>query len=474
MICPQCNAKNPEGDPKCSHCGAILPERDELDSSPGTMSSMNTTMAPKDIEGNLKKGVLFAGRYEILNDGFRGGMGMVYKVKDKTLGKISALKLILPAFLQNEKAVSRFKQEVAITVELSHENIVRVYDIGEAEGMIYFTMEWIDGISMREYIAERKKHNNRLSFAEVKYLMKQICSALSYAHNFSNKSIIHRDVKPENILMVDAYSKNPKLKITDFGIAKAESQVGHATTSTYMGTPIYMAPEQYSEAHLVDKRADVYSVGVILYELMTFMHPLGTFSMPTEVDPSLPKKVDDIIRKALSADRTKRYDDAKDIVKALDDATVPEKPVAAEKIEVKETPKPTLQPEPQPQPQPALQKQKKSLMLIPAIVGIVVLVLAGVGYKFLSQPKVDTLRTTTTSPALGNQPPREEIDRYLAEGKLLFQQGKYDECVSKMNQVLSINGNNSVARWYIKEAAKRIEKRSKSSDPSVPGSVRRR
>jgi len=405
MICPKCNTKSDEGTKFCPQCGESLPERDEFDSSPGTivsggqpgtsiggspgtMSGMKTTMSVDAAVPELKKGSVFAGRYEILNDGFKGGMGMVYKVKDKTLGKISALKLILPAYLQNEKAVSRFKQEVAITVELSHENIVRVYDIGEAEGMIYFTMEWIDGISMRDYIAERKKHNNRLSLDEVMGLMKQICSALSYAHNFSNKSVIHRDIKPENILMVDAYAKSPKLKITDFGIAKAESQVGHATTSTYMGTPIYMAPEQYSEAHMVDKRADVYSVGVILYELLTFMHPLGTFQMPSEINPSLPKKVDDIIRKALSSDRTRRYEDTMDIIRELEK---PQTSVAPEPVK-QQIPAAPSQKEPvaivKPTPQtPPPQQEKKKSMLIPVIIGVLVIILGAGGYMMMSSKK---------------------------------------------------------------------------------------
>jgi serine/threonine protein kinase len=408
MICPKCNAKSDEGTKFCPQCGEALPERDEFDSSPvaiesggqpgtiiggtpGTMSGMKTTMSVEAAGLELKKGSVFAGRYEILNDGFKGGMGMVYKVKDKTLGKISALKLILPAHLQNEKAISRFKQEVAITVELSHENIVRVYDIGEAEGMIYFTMEWIDGISMRDYISERKKHNNRLNMDEVMSLMKQICSALSYAHNFSNKSIIHRDIKPENILMVDAYSKNPKLKITDFGIAKAESQVGHATTSTYMGTPIYMAPEQYSEAHLVDKRADVYSVGVILYELLTFMHPLGTFQMPSEINSSLPKKVDDIIRKALSADRTRRYEDTMGVFKDLEasqsqtaEVSKAQQPKADES---KSMPPRTESFSSSPAGTPPPEKKKS--MLVPVIIGVLVIILGAGGYMMMSSKKGD-------------------------------------------------------------------------------------
>lgn len=398
MICPKCNVKNEEGTKFCPQCGEALPERDEFDSgegggfksvvandipsgsAPGTMSGMKTSFAHENIESTLKKGAVVADRYEILNDGFKGGMGMVFKVKDNTLGKIKALKIILPQYLENEKAVSRFKQEVAITQELVHENIVRVYDMGETAGALYFTMEWIEGISVRDYISERKKQNNRLSFDEVKNLIGQLCSALSYAHD--KFQIVHRDIKPENLLMIDPYTKEPKIRIADFGIARTESQSIHHSVSAYMGTPIYMAPEQYTDAARADKRADIYSVGAILYELLTFMHPLGTFAMPTEVNPTLPGKVDEIIKKALSADKDKRYGDAMDIVRALDAPTSSEKPAAVHKVESKES-----EPKPAPQLKSIQPEQKKSSMLIPAIVGVVVLVLAGVGYKFLLSGK---------------------------------------------------------------------------------------
>lgn len=326
MICPKCNTGNPDGNAKCSHCGTALSVKDEFDSSSG----MRTSFVVESTGGSLKKGSLFAGRYEILEDGVKGGMGIVYKVKDKTLGKVKALKIVLPEYLGNEKTISRFKQEVAISQELLHENIVRVYDIGQSEGSIYFTMEWIEGISLRDCINERKKQNRKFAFDEILNFGKQLCTALSYAH----KSVIHRDIKPENILLIDPQSQYPKIKITDFGIAKTESQTLHVSVSAYMGTPIYMAPEQYTDASHVDKRADIYSIGVVLYELMTFLHPLGTFPMPCEANPSLPKQADIVIRRALSSDKTKRYEDAMDIMKELETPPVEEEPTVKQEIKV--------------------------------------------------------------------------------------------------------------------------------------------
>lgn len=514
MICPECYAKNPDSNSKCFQCGVVLPEKDEFDSRPGTMSGMKTTIGTENIENSLKTGTLFAGRYEILNDGFKGGMGIVYKVKDNTLGKIKALKFILPAYLENEKAVSRFKQEVAITQELQHENIVRVYDIGESEALLYFTMEWIDGISLRDYINERKKQNNRFSFDEVKYLIGQICSALNYAH----KSIIHRDIKPENILVIDPYSKTPKLKITDFGIAKTESQSIHHSVSAYMGTPIYMAPEQYTDAAHADKRADIYSVGVILYELLTFLHPLGTFPMPTEVNPSLPKNVDGIIKKALSAERTKRYDDAMDIVKEL------EAPIIV--IDEKPVEKPLRSPTSQQEDDKLGKKpSKKNPIMLIAVAGGIILVIAGFFYysninksimeqiqKDLThreekikeevrkaelaakkaemerqreeddrrrleiarlkaeEDKANAVKSVPSSKQPGEQlTNRDEIDKYLAEGKSLFEKGKYRESSEVMNKVLQKNPNNSTAKWYIREASKKIEESKNLSKRSPNG-----
>ena len=469
MICPECNTRNTEGNTKCSHCGCILPMRDEIDSIAG----MKTVVSTDTIEDILKKGTLFAGRYELLNDGLKGGMGAVYKVKDNTLEKIKALKIILPQYLGNEKAVSRFKQEVAITQDLQHENIVRVFDIGESEGVLFFTMEWIDGISLRDYITERKKQNNKLSYDEIKYFAGQICPALSYAH----KTIIHRDIKPENILVIDPFSKTPKVKITDFGIAKVGSQSLHQSTSSYMGTPIYMAPEQYTEAHNVDKRADVYSVGVVLYELSTFLHPLGTFPMPSEVNPSIPAKVDEIIRKTLHTDKTRRYEDVLDIVKDLEMATC--EPRMKQPLRVEQ---PAYAPVP---PQTGLEgaaqvrmtqkadsraSKKIPLAIVGAVLAVILLIGGVFSYNSYSKAKEERLqREKEQAEKLATQ---QEGLRYFQEGKDFFDKKKYELCIEKMKEALKRDSSNNDAGRYISMAYENLAKinpRGGTSGPGKPG-----
>lgn len=512
MVCPKCNAKNPDENLKCSNCGTALSQRDEFDSSSG----MRTSMAVESAGGGLKKGTIFAGRYEILEGGLKGGMGMVYKVKDNTLGKVKALKIVLPEYLGNEKTISRFKQEVSITQELLHENIVRVYDIGQSEGSIYFTMEWIEGFSLRDYINERKKQNRRFTFDEIMNFGKQLCTALTYAH----KTVIHRDIKPENILVIDPQSQYPKIKITDFGIAKAESQTLHVSVSSYMGTPIYMAPEQYTDASHVDKRADIYSVGVVLYELMTFLHPLGTFPMPSEANSSLPKHVDNIIRKALSSDRSKRYEDAMDIIRELETPSLEERPTAKQEIKVEKpsVPPPAreMTPEEVIAPQPAAPKEriierqevrverpiiiqspqpmspdkpsevktpKKSPMIIVAAIGMVVI--AGGIFLYsnvdktpplVTPPKVMPPVTTVKPKVIGNnnnndvvikrrdederkkeEELKAEVSAYLQEGKSYFNSGKYELSIEKMKEVLKRDRHNYEADRYIRMAQDKLD-----------------
>jgi len=463
MICPKCRTDNAEGNRICSVCGMRLSSYDEFDSSTG----MRTVVSSDKIEDLLKKGTLFAGRYELMNDGSKGGMGAVYKVKDNTLEKIKALKIILPAYLENEKAVSRFKQEVSITQDLLHENIVRVFDIGESEGVLYFTMEWIDGISMRDYINERKKQNNKLSFDELKCFARQICSALGYAH----KTIIHRDIKPENMLIVNPFSKSPKIKITDFGIAKVGSQSLHHSMSSYMGTPIYMAPEQYTEAHTVDKKADVYSVGVVLYELSTFLHPLGTFPMPSEVNPSMPKKVDDIIKKALSTDKTKRHEDVMEIVKDLEDASAIENQARQQEAKIEQPAyMPAFPPVSSDQAAPiritkeaVVKAQEKTLFAIVGAVLAVLLVIGGiVFYNSANRAKEEeNLQREKEQRKQLEQAERlavqQEALQYLQEGKEYFNKGKYELSIEKMKEVLKRDRSNYEANQYIRMASTKLE-----------------
>ena len=242
---------------------------------------------------------------------------MVYKCKDTKLNRTKAVKVIHPRLLSSSNALARFRQEVAISQELQHENIVRVYDLEEWEGKEYFTMEWVEGKSLREILIERKKKNKPFTLEEAYQIISQLADALHYAHQYT----IHRDIKPENILVT---GDGLKVKLTDFGIAKMLSPSQFTTTSVQMGTPYYMAPEQKSDAAHVDKRADIYAVGVVLFELLTLENTIG-LETPSEINDDLPREVDAVIKKALATKPEGRYGDIKELAEALGDVIQKEK-----------------------------------------------------------------------------------------------------------------------------------------------------
>jgi formylglycine-generating enzyme required for sulfatase activity/tRNA A-37 threonylcarbamoyl transferase component Bud32 len=277
------------------------------DSLDGSVTRADIGAGPADFQ----PGFVFAGRYEILSEGQRGGMGVVYKCRDTKLKRLSALKLIHPHLQKSSQAIERFRQEVAISLDLQHAHIVRVYDLGESEGREFFTMEWIGGKSLRELILERKQQKRPFSIDEAYRIISQLCEALQYAHRYT----IHRDIKPENILLtVDR--DELEIKLTDFGIAKMLTTSQFTATSLQMGTPYYMAPEQKLDAGNVDQRADIYSVGVVLFELLTLENTVGP-ELPTDLNPELPKEIDDVFRKAVALRPERRYGDASEISAAL-------------------------------------------------------------------------------------------------------------------------------------------------------------
>jgi serine/threonine protein kinase len=268
---------------------------------------------PHQKEEMFSIGSLFASRYEILSEGKRGGMGAVYKVKDTRLRMTRALKVIHPQLLRSEQAQYRFRNEVSISLKLTHRNIVRVYDLSEHKEIEYFTMEHIEGKSLREIINERKKVNKPFTLEVVFPIISQLCEALSYAHQYT----IHRDIKPENILieMKDRGAvglERETVKLTDFGIAKMLTPSQFMTTSLSMGTPYYMAPEQMEDAAHVDQRADIYAIGVILFELLTLENTIGP-ELPTDFNPSLSPEINDTYRKAVASKRENRFKQAQDL-----------------------------------------------------------------------------------------------------------------------------------------------------------------
>ncbi|MCX6556387.1 MAG: bifunctional serine/threonine-protein kinase/formylglycine-generating enzyme family protein [Candidatus Aminicenantes bacterium] len=267
---------------------------------------------------NMKK----IGKYTISGEIARGGMGVLYRAQDPFIGRTVAIKTIRLDILQGtagkEEALKRFLREAQSVGNLSHPNIVTIYDVGEDEGLIYIAMEYVDGRSLEDLL----KQNKKFSLDEIVQLFSQIAAALDYAHK---KGIVHRDIKPANIL-VDA---NHKVTIVDFGIARTTAST-MTQTGMLMGTPRYMSPEQIS-GKKVDNRADIFSLGAILYELLTQCNPFEGESITTviykimhaelrpisEFNKQLPAELDGVVRKALARDADARYQTCRELLDDL-------------------------------------------------------------------------------------------------------------------------------------------------------------
>jgi hypothetical protein len=230
-----------------------------------------------------------------------GGMGEVHQATQLSLGRTVAVKLLNSDLARDNNFVARFQKEAAALAALSHPHIVSIVDKGHAQGTYYLVMEFVDGASLRE------RMRSPLDVPTALRMMVEICRAIDYAHG---RGVIHRDLKPENILF-DQQAGNIA-KVTDFGLASfldEGSGARFALTSTYvaMGTLSYMAPEQRVDAKSADERADVFSLGVILYELLTGEVPLGTFDPPSRRKPGVNPKLDDIVTRCLKPDPAERY-----------------------------------------------------------------------------------------------------------------------------------------------------------------------
>ena len=335
MFCNKCGTENVKEAGFCTGCGADLSKQTPFEEKPAAGPAdlsdpldESPTIFQSEIEPYaFKVGTLFDGRYEILGEGKKGGMGVVYKVKDTKLNKLSALKIIHPRLIDSSEAITRFRQEVSISRDLHNPNIVRVYDLQEWEGKEYFTMEWVDGVTLREILDRRKKQNRQFTLVEADNMISQLSEALHYAHTY----IVHRDIKPENVIIesgkrdddfVDISSAN--IKLTDFGIAKMLSQSHITMTSMKLGTLDYMPPEQKTDAGKVDKRADIYAAGVVLFELLTLQNTIGP-EMPSDINTNLPQEVDGVYKRAVAANPEKRYSSIKDFAGALNKIAVAEK-----------------------------------------------------------------------------------------------------------------------------------------------------
>jgi hypothetical protein len=238
-------------------------------------------------------------------------MGAVYKARQPGLDRVVALKILPPEVGQDPSFAERFSREARALARLSHHHIVTVHDFGRAGALYYFVMEFVDGSDLRQLIAQRK-----LEPREALAIVPQICEALQYAHD---EGIVHRDIKPENILI----DRKGRVKIADFGLAKllhrgagGAPHSGRPFTLTgsqqVMGTPHYMAPEQMERPLAVDHRADIYSLGVVFYEMLTGELPLGRFAPPSQ-KVRIDLRLDEVVLRSLEKEPERRYQHASEV-----------------------------------------------------------------------------------------------------------------------------------------------------------------
>jgi DNA-binding response OmpR family regulator len=269
---------------------------------------------------NLPTGTLFGGRYEILEEVGSGGMGMVYRALDRELGETVALKTLRPELLQDASLVERFKSEIRLARHISDRHVVRTHDLGERDGVYFLTMEYVEGITLRELLDTR----GRLAVAPALAIASQLAQSLVAAHE---QGVIHRDIKPQNLLL-DATGT---LKVMDFGVARlAAGSSGLTEVGMLIGTPSYMAPEQLL-GDSFDQRIDLYAVGVVLFECLTGRLPFEANSTvaliakllretpprPETLNPEIPAGLSALVLQLLTKDPAERPASAADLVRLL-------------------------------------------------------------------------------------------------------------------------------------------------------------
>jgi predicted Ser/Thr protein kinase len=301
---------------KCPQCGAPLPSGVLAGLCPACLMKQGAAAdtgagpdaPPFQPPGVAEMAQMFP-QLEIIALIGKGGMGAVYKARQPGLDRMVALKILPPQTANGPGFVERFNREARALARLNHPNIVAVYEFGTANGLPYFIMEFVDGLNLREL-----ERAGKLSAREALQIVPQICEALQFAHD---EGIVHRDIKPENILL----DKKGRVKIADFGIAKILSGAPEAdltSTKGAIGTPHYMAPEQMEKPTTVDHRADIFSLGVVFYEMLTGELPLGKFAPPSSRKIEVDVRLDDVVLRALEKDPELRYQHASQVKTAVD------------------------------------------------------------------------------------------------------------------------------------------------------------
>ena len=307
MKCPKCHFNNPDTQRFCGECGTkLIPVKE--------VSVFQTETLETSTE-ELTTGTTFAGRYQIIEELGKGGMGKVYRVLDKKLNEEVALKLVKPEIALDKNTLERFQNELKLARKISHRNVGRMYELMEEKGIHFITMEYVPGEDLKSFI----KRSRQLTIGTAITLAKQVCEGLGEAHRLG---IIHRDLKPSNI-MID---KEGNARIMDFGIARSIKAKGITGAGMMIGTPEYMSPEQV-EGKEVDQRSDIYSLGIILYEMLTGRVPFEgdtPFTIgvkqksempknPREFNAQIPVGLSQLILRCLEKNKERRYQSAEQV-----------------------------------------------------------------------------------------------------------------------------------------------------------------
>lgn len=310
--CPECLSTNLFNSRFCNKCGAQI--------SRSKKSYVSKTGTIKSAVSELTTGSTFAGRYQIIEELAKGGMGRVYKVYDKKINEKVALKLINPESESDQESIKRFKNELKLARKISHRNVCRMYYLGEEGGSNYITMEFVPGEDLKSSLIRM----GPLSAAKAIFIAKQVCEGMAEAHGLG---IVHRDLKPQNI-MVD---RKGNARIMDFGIARSLRAEGITETGVVIGTAEYMSPEQV-EGKEVDQRSDIYSLGIIMYEMVTGKVPFeGNAALtialkhttekpkdPREINDHVPKDLSYVILKCMHKNKERRYQRVEELLSDLD------------------------------------------------------------------------------------------------------------------------------------------------------------
>lgn len=316
--CPSCGNPLTQDAPEglCPRCLAAINFGDEtLFSAPGS------TLPPPPVEEIAPH----FPQLEILSCLGRGGMGVVYKARQISLDRLVALKLLAPEREKDPEFSERFAREAQALARMSHPHIVTVHDFGQAGGFFYLLMEFVDGANLRQLL-----QSHRFTPEQALGVVPPLCDALQYAHD---RGIVHRDIKPENLLM----DREGKLKVADFGLAKMLDVAGEERP---MGTPGYMAPEQAGDPAIVDNRADIYSLGVVIYEMLTGELPAKAFEPPSR-KTGVDSRMDEVVSRAMQQEPAQRYQQASILKTEVENISREIPPVPPPRATVAATPQET-------------------------------------------------------------------------------------------------------------------------------------